>query len=414
MKRAFSALAAVIFLGLTSGWLMGAVPNLPAPSCAEASQLYACLQQLVVNMNSPGSTGINPNTMATFSNFRNLLDNGNHVIAQRGTAERTCAQNASASTVAAYTSDRWTCQANVAVGAGFAQVKTSSPTPPPGFQNELAIYRKTGALAQPVCALQEIATSESVPLQGQTVTFSAYVQALSATSNTGAGQPVTLVVFTGTGTDEGFGTQGSASAIPPAWTGIATAVSTAFTTSTATTWQRYSTTAAIPLTATEVGVAICYTPSASGTAGTTDGIAFTGAQLEVGSTPSAYEFKPTSYEQQRAQRTYYQYADNLAATFNIGNCQDSSTTVAICVIPTPVTMRTTPTPAIATATSYAVTVPAGTTQACTTLAVIASSGGPNQIALSCTVAANLVAGNAARFTYSNTGAANTITVSADF
>lgn len=410
ISAALASTAAVIAASLVS-W-GASVPLFTGPSCSEPSQLLNCLNQTINNINS----GITTNSIATFTGPRNLLDNGAMAVTQRGTAERTCAQNASASTVAAYGADRWTCQANVAAGAGFSSVGTSSPTPPVGFQNETKLYRKTGALTQPVCILQEIPTSESVSLQGQNVMLSAYVQALAAGA---AGNTVTLQIYFGTGTDEGFGTQGSAGAIPPAWTGVGNVITSTFTNSSATAWNRYNTTpAGVPLTATEIGVAVCYTPTAGGTAGTTDGIAITGVQLEVlgagASSPSPYEFKTVAEEQRKAQRYYYQYADNLASTFQIGPCQDSSTTVAICVLPTPVSMRTTPTVAIATATSFAVTVPAGTTQACTTLATIASSGGANQIALSCTVSANLAAGNASRFTYSNTGAANTITVTADF
>lgn len=321
------------------------IPLLTAASgCSEANQLLNCLNQVLNTVNGQ----VTSQSMATFTNQRNLLDNGAMAVQQRGVAERTCAQNASASTSAAYGADRWTCQANVAAGAGFSSIGTTTPTPPPGFQYETKLYRKTGALAQPVCVHQEIASLESIPLQGQQVILSAYVQALSATANTGAGQPVTLYVYTGTGTDEGYGTQGVASAVPPAWTGISTRVSTAFTNSTATAWTRYSSAVAtIPLTATEVGVAICYTPSASGTAGTTDGIAITGVQLEVlgpnSSVASSYEFKPYTVELTRAYRTMYTLAEPVDArgVGAMGNM--ATTTTCQTIIPFPVGMRVAPT-----------------------------------------------------------------------
>lgn len=309
--------------------------------CGEANQLLNCLQAFIGVANS----SITPQALATFSNPRNLLDNGSFVIQQRGAAERTCAQAGSAAVTTAYGADRWTCQANVTSGAGFTSIGTTSPTPPPGFQYETKLYRKTGQLTQPVCMHQAIPTSESIPLQGQTVMLSAYAQALSAGA---AGQPVTLYVYTGTGTDEGYGTQGAANAVPPAWTGISTAVSTSFSTSSSTIWTRYnSAPAPIPLTATEVGVAVCYTPSASGTPGTTDGDAITGIQLEVlganSSSPSPYEFKTLSVEQRRAFRTFYTLSEPADARGIGGTGNAASGTTCQTIIPFPVVMRAAPT-----------------------------------------------------------------------
>jgi hypothetical protein len=339
-----AAVAAILMGGVA---VYGAsLSNIPPPQgCFEANQLQNCLNFVIQSINA----GVTAQSMSPATNFRNLLDNGAFQVQQRGAAERTCAQNASAATTAAYGADRWTCQTNVASGAGFSSIGTGTPTPPPGFLNETKLYRKTGALTQPVCMHQEIPSADSIPLQGQSVIFSAYVQALSATANTGAGQPVTLWVYYGTGTDEGFGTQGSASAVPPAWTGITTLYNTAVTTpTTATAWQRYNTgPVAVPLTATEVGVAICYTPSASGTAGTTDGIAITGAQLEVagaGATaPSAYEFKPITVETAKAQRYFYTLAEPTDARGVGGMGSAATTSTCQTIIPFPVVMRAAPT-----------------------------------------------------------------------
>ena len=349
MRRFTTWIAGLVAAVVMTGGVVvygASLSNIPPPQgCFEANQLQNCLNFLIGSINS----GVTPQSMAPATNFRNVLDNGAFQIQQRGAAERTCAQNASASTTAAYGADRWTCQANVASGAGFSSIGTATPTPPPGFQYETKLYRKTGALTQPVCIHQEIPSVDSIPLQGDSVIFSAYVQALSATANTGAGQPVTLWIYYGTGTDEGFGTQGSASAIPPAWTGITTLYNTAVTTPTTnTTWNRYSTgPVAVPLTATEIGVAVCYTPSASGTAGTTDGIAITGAQLEVAgpnaTTPSAYEFKPALAEVVKAERFFYTLAEPADAR-GVGGMGNAATT-ATCqtIIPFPVTMRVAPT-----------------------------------------------------------------------
>ena len=84
----------------------------------------------------------------------------------------------------------------------------------------------------------------------------------------------------------------------------------------ATNWARMSTgPISIPTGTTEVAVAICFPPAGTGTGGTTDGIAFTGAQLEVmganQTTPSIYEFKSPTLETSEAER--YSYVINDAA-----------------------------------------------------------------------------------------------------
>lgn len=342
---AFGTLAAAALALLVSFSPLGISANLPLATvtsgCSEPSQLLNCLNQAVTAINAL----VTPQSMAPATTPRNLLDNGSFIIQQRGAAERTCAQAASAATTAAYGADRWTCQANVTSGAGFSSIATATPTPPPGFQYETKLYRKTASLTQPVCIHQEISSAESIPLQGQSVMLSAYVQALAAGA---AGQPVTLYVYYGTSTDEGFGTQGSANAIPPAWTGIAVASSTSFSNSSATAWTRYnSTPTPIPTTATEVGVAVCYTPSATGTAGVTDGIAITGVQLEAlgvnATTPSPYEFKTYTQELQRAYRTMYTLAEPADARLIAASGRVATTSTCVTSIPFPVVMRAAPT-----------------------------------------------------------------------
>ena len=70
----------------------------------------------------------------------------------------------------------------------------------------------------------------------------------------------------------------------------------------ATSWTRASTgVISLPTTVTEAAVAICFTPNANnGSGGSTDGIAFAGAQLEIAgpnqTTPSPYEFKSNEAE----------------------------------------------------------------------------------------------------------------------
>src|ERR1700758_118819 len=114
------------------------------------------------------NAAVNSQSMATFSNFRNYLDNGEFAVQQRGTA----ATAGGTTGAPVYVPDRWAVSTNVTSGAGYGQVITSTPSPVTGSAQAFKVYRNSGALTQPVCAIQEIPTSESQDLQGQTVTLS--------------------------------------------------------------------------------------------------------------------------------------------------------------------------------------------------------------------------------------------------
>lgn len=290
---------------------------------------------------------------------RNYLDNGGMFIDQQGTGIITGGQTSI--TALEFAGDRWFVDANVSSGASRGQITTSAPVPPAGFVNSMVVYRTSGALTQPVCTLQEIATGRATQLQGKTVVFSSYLQALAGLSSTA--KQVSLYVITGTGSDQGLGTLTASPAITPAWTGIATAGSV--TVPTTTSWARYNTSSVvIPTTATEVGVEICFTPGATGS-GTTDGFAFTGAQLEVvGSSgvvaPSTYNFLPAKDELLEAQTFFWQLNEPASGAGAPGFCQATSANTNTCSLDLPVVMRgTTPTIAIGTAGTFKVNI-AGT------------------------------------------------------
>ena len=329
-----SAVAALIAGSLAAN--SASLSNMPA-SCAEASQLLNCLNQLVAAINA----GITPASMGNLNSFRNVLDNGALLIQQRGTSARTCAANAGITT-AAYSADRWACQVNVGSGAGQLTAGVTTAPLVVGFPSYSTLARNSGALTQPQCVWQEISTYKSIPLQGQQVVLSSYMKALAGL-NADNGSVANLVIITGTGTDEGLAASPTASpAITPAWTGIATQINTAVTLTTA--WQRYSTTVQIPTTAKEIGVGLCFTPTATG-AGATDGFAFVGVQLEQGSAASAFEHRSQSSELMEAQRYFIRYNEINSAgaiQFGGGTALGTSTTCSI-VITFPTTMRIAPT-----------------------------------------------------------------------
>jgi hypothetical protein len=107
---------------------------------------------------------------------------------------------------------------------------------------------------------------------GQQVTFSAWIRCGANFAGTFA-----MRVLSGTGTDQG---------VYAGFTGSATTVSTSKTLTT--TWQRMSVTGTVSSTATELAIGFLYTPSTA-TAGAADWFEFTGAQFEIGATPTPFQ-----------------------------------------------------------------------------------------------------------------------------
>lgn len=419
MRKLLGVLAAVCVVGLGSQAKaqQGApIPLFSGPNCEEASQTLSCFNQLINAINAASYLAFS----SEFNNPRNLLDNGAMQVSQRGTGAATCALNGAAITSAAYAADRWGCQVNVAVGAGQLTTISATPTPPIGYSNALKLVRNSGALTQPQCAYQEIPTYKATQVQGQQVTMGINIQALAglAADQGTATQTATLIIFTGTGADEGFGSWTASPALTPAWTGIATAVTQSIALPSTPSWQRYTATAPIPTTATEIGVAVCFTPTATG-AGTTDGIAFTGVQLEQGAAASSYEFKAPAAELAELQRYFYRITESATVIGQRAMCAISSTSLAVCQIKFPAPMRRAPT--MTYTSGFELTVAAQTsavvcaiTRTSTTLTGAAAT--TEAVPIDCTSAAGFGGvGTAAQLYDIGTGSATgVITASADF
>lgn len=360
------------------------------------------------NYFAQGGGGGGGGAVGEFVNFRNLLDNGAMNVAQRGTGATACSGTAG-STTTTYTADRWLCNVNVTSQAGMSQVVTASPTPPTGFQNALNVWRNSAALTQPVCMFQEVPTASAVNLQGQVATFSASLQALAGLSADN-GNVVNMFIMTGTGTDEGLATLTASPAITPAFTGLASTITAAKTITTS--WARYSVTGTIPATAKEIAVAICFTPTATGS-GATDGFSMTGAQLEQGQQASSFEFRPIAIETALAQRYYWQIAD-AASTFTFpSSCVTTTANTTVrCTVIAPVTMRAVPTPSASVATSFGIILTAGGAGTCTTLAATASGSTVNSAGVTCTTGGTTAAGTGSPLI--GAGTAGILRVSADF
>lgn len=401
MKRIACALTGLI---LTMAFAWGAnISLLSGPQ--DPSQLNATVNGVIQSINS----GITPQSMANWTTPRNILDNGAMQVQQRGTGIQTCGTTTIPSS--AHSADRWGCNVNVTSGAGSLRVVTTGLPAQPVFNAALTFYRTSGTLAQPQCVMQEIATTRVTPLQGQGVTLSFY--AIGGTAMLAESTTINSYLFTGTGADQGLQTFTASPAVTPAWTGIASTQTTAHTVTAA--WARYTATYQIPATATEAAIALCWTPTTGGTAGTTDGFIFTGVQLEQGNAVSAFEYRPIEAELMIAQRYYYQVTET-AAIFPVAPCAAIDTTHTNCIVKLPQTMRAAP--ALTFANGFAS--PTSTTQAtlgaCSTLSaattVTSTVGGVDSVLVNC-AATTIPAAGIASFLYSNNGT-GIIRASADF
>lgn len=263
--------------------------------------------------NLPGGVSAGAFTM------RNKIINGAMQIAQRGSGV------AVTGTTSYYSLDRFFAVVNGGTtGAGSKMYQ--STTVPSNFQYSLKFGRESGGTSTNNPTIGQVIESVNCyDLQGQTVTFSFYAKAganYSASSNT-----FTVNLVTGTGTD-----QGSAN-IFGSWTGQVNNVNN-FTLTTS--WQRFSFTASIGSSVTEVGFLAYYTPV--GTAGADDYFYITGVQLERGSVATPFEYR--NYQQEFAMCQRY-YQTGVSVLYG-GFYSPGAGTVRSGIFNYPVYMRATP------------------------------------------------------------------------
>ena len=115
-----------------------------------------------------------------------------------------------------------------------------------------------------------------------------------------------------------------------------------------TTWQRFTYSATVGTTATELGIQFTYTPT--GTAGAADFYEVTGVQLEIGSSATAYSPNTSSQALELAAcQRYFQKTNNqsevpaTAPSANPINCLNASSTLVVGIPPFKTSMRVSPT-----------------------------------------------------------------------
>ena len=273
----------------------------------------------VLTADSTAATGLAWATASSGSTVvagKNAIINGAFEIWQRGTSGTIVA----GSYVAA---DRYYTYRNT-TGSTFSR-QTSGLT---GFQYSGRIARDSGNTATANISVgQSIETVNSIPMAGQTVTFSFYAKAganYSATSNI-----LRARLLSSTTENQNIVLNGGTSVIDQNVT---------LTTS----WQRFSYSGAVGSTALTVGVILSYDPT--GTAGAADNFEVTGLQVEVAGSVTAFSRNAsTAALELAACQRYYQRYTAATAYYRYAIGQAISSTQAGYVIPLKATMRTTPT-----------------------------------------------------------------------
>ena len=225
----------------------------------------------VLTADSTAATGLawaTPSAGSSYVAGKNLIINGGFDIWQRGTSAIAIGSGGD------YTADRWQGYRS---GAGFtvSRQTTSDTTNLPFIQYCARIQRASGNSTTASAIFASSTESvNAIPYAGKAIVFSFYARAganFSATSS-----QLTVQLQTGTGTDQ--------NAIMTGYTGLVNAVNSTATLTT--TWQRFTYTATLGATITEIAPYFTFAPT--GTAGANDYYEITGVQVEIAATASAF------------------------------------------------------------------------------------------------------------------------------
>jgi hypothetical protein len=259
----------------------------------------------------------------------NAVINGGMDIWQRGTS--------AAGSYPTYLADRWMNYRAVA-GSTYSRQNTSDTTNLPFIQYCQRVLRDTGNTATNALYIsQSLENEQSRTFIGQAVTLSWYARA--GANFSAASSNMNFELVTGTGTNQN---------VIAGFTGQANASSGTKTLTT--TWQRFSTTATISASATQLAVNLFYTPV--GTAGAADYMEITGVQLELGSVATTFKRAGGTIQGELAacQRYFQIIAEGNSAYIFNGNNWYAFDVRGVYTFP--VQMRTAPTLVGTTGTNY--------------------------------------------------------------
>jgi len=271
---------------------------------------------------SSTSTGLRYNPQNALVN---PVINGGMDIWQRGTSI--------AGTTTSFSADRWQSYRGVA-GSTFSRQTVSDSTNLPNIQYACDSGNTS---TTSIFLWQNFETVNSIPFAGKTITFSFYARCGANYSNTASALNANL--YTGTGTDQ--------NGLTSTLTGLVIAISQNATLTT--TWQRFTYTATVGSTATQLALGFSFSPI--GTAGANDWYEVTGVQIDVGtytaSTAPTFRRSGGTLQGELAacQRYYWQIGTGSSAAYEpaglIGVFPDTGSFLG--PVQAPVAMRSTPT-----------------------------------------------------------------------
>ena len=224
-----------------------------------------------------------------------------------------------------YTADRW--QTNASTALTVSRQATGDTTNLPFIQYCARVQRNNASTATAAAVLtQSFESVNSIPYAGKTVTISFYAR--RGANFSGASNQLELYLVSGTGTDQ--------NAFVGGFTGATNVIYQ--TPTLTTTWQRFSYTATVATTATQLATQFTYTPT--GTAGAADFYEVTGVQLEIGSVATPFKTYAGTIqgELDACQRYYWRQTGQAYLTYGTGSAQDTRYTNI--VVNNPVAMRT--------------------------------------------------------------------------
>jgi len=245
--------------------------------------------------NSTQTTGLQ--WQAPSQPLQNPVLNSAFQVWQRGTSVAIAASLGNQ-----YSADRWASNTAANQAITVSRQSTSDTTNLPNIQYCARFQRNSGqtGVSGTLGLYQSFETINSIPFAGKTVTFSFYARA--GANFSAASSLLTGAVGTGTGTDQ---------SVLAGYTGGATPLVIGATLTT--TWQRFTGTAALAATATELSISFAYQPV--GTAGANDYFEVTGAQLEVGSVATPFHtFSATLQGELAACQRYYERQTSVGAS----------------------------------------------------------------------------------------------------
>ena len=297
----------------------------------QSGAMYVCIVA-----GTPGTwqlSGVSVNSNIAAKNF---IINGGMDLNQRGASTYNVPQY-----TITYTLDRWFGDSRGS-GTNYTMSQVSSGLT--GIQYALRMQRNSGSTDTNGCWYgTTLETKNSIPLAGKVVTLSFYYRTGAYYSPTN----FAIALYTGTGTDENWAN---------GFTGQATVLNTTISPTASSGWLRYSVTALIGSTATEIGLQFTYT--GTGTAGATDYIDITGVQLEASPFATSFSRAGGSIGAELAlcQRYYWQIttdSNNANGTLTaLGTANATSSYVV--PVQFPVTMRAIPSSTVAFANLQAV------------------------------------------------------------